>query len=206
MSEDAKLYELGFHIIPTVTEDKVTDVFADITGIISKNGGEVVKSAEPKAIELAYTIIKKIGGQNQRFSSAYFAWIIFNASSEAVEKIKAEAKADERIVRYLIVKTVDDFEHSTAKLAAEESESSEGEEEDGDSKKEDDSKKAKSVSEEKVVRSKKTVSKKAVSEKTEKVKTEIEESEVKSETAKTETEADKNQKIDEAIDGLIDGE
>ena len=205
MSEDAKLYELGFHIIPTVTEDKVADVFADITGIISKNGGEVVKSAEPKAIELAYTIMKKIGGQNQRFSNAYFAWINFNASSEDVEKIKAEVKADEQIIRYLIVKTVDDYDHSTAKLAAEELESLEEGDGKEDSKSEPKKEAKKETNSEKV----ETVKE----EKTEDVKSEADDSEIeskeaeeKSEEEKKEVEEDKNQKIDEAIDDLIEEE
>ena len=72
-SENAKLYELGFHILPTVASDKVADAFSNVTGIISKNNGTVVKSGEPKAIKLAYTITKKIGASNERFKTAYFA-------------------------------------------------------------------------------------------------------------------------------------
>jgi ribosomal protein S6 len=119
-SDNAKLYELGIHILPTIAEDKVTDAFSNVTGIISKNKGVIIKTGEPKAIKLAYTITKKINTKNERFKTAYFGWIKFEADSKAIENIKIEVKADKDILRYIIVKTVDDDEHSTIKLVGEE--------------------------------------------------------------------------------------
>lgn len=119
-AENAKLYELGFHIIPTVTEEEVTDVFSKIKDIINKNNGLVVKEGNPKLIKLAYTIVKKIGSKNERFNSAFFAWIKFNAESSDIEGLKSSLDSSESIIRYIIVKTVDDDEHSTIKLAEEE--------------------------------------------------------------------------------------
>ncbi len=125
-SENAKLYELGFHLLPTIVENKVAEAFSNVTGIISNNNGKVVKSGDPKAIKLAYTITKKINTQNERFKSAYFAWIKFEASSSDVEKIKVEMKSNEDILRFILVKTVDDDEHSTIKLVNEETTKEEG--------------------------------------------------------------------------------
>lgn len=119
-SDNAKLYELGIHILPTIAEDKVTDAFSSVTGIISKNNGSIVKTGEPKAIKLAYMITKKIDTQNVRFKTAYFGWIKFETTSEDVENIKLEVKADKDILRYILIKTVDDDEHSTIKLVNEE--------------------------------------------------------------------------------------
>ncbi len=124
-SENAKLYELGFHLLPTIGEDKVATAFSNVTGIISKHKGEIIKSGEPQAIKLAYTITKKIKTQNERFKTAYFAWVKFNSSSKEVEKIKAEVDQDQNILRYIIVKTVDDDEHSTIKLVNEKEEDKE---------------------------------------------------------------------------------
>lgn len=120
MTEDAKLYELGFHIIPTAGEEKAAEAFSVITNIISENNGEVVKSAEPKAMKLAYPIIKKVSGKNSRFNESFFAWIKFTAGSQDIESIKELVDANESILRYIIVKTVDDDEHSTSKLVQEE--------------------------------------------------------------------------------------
>jgi ribosomal protein S6 len=129
MTEDAKLYELGFHIIPTGGDEKASEVFSVIEEIISKNNGEVVKSAAPKAIELAYTIITKIAAKNERFNTSYFGWIKFTTSSEDIELIKEEMASNEDVIRYIIVKTVDDDEHSTTKLVAEEESEDDSEEE-----------------------------------------------------------------------------
>ena len=119
MTEDTKLYELGFHIIPTGGAEKASEVFSVISKIISKHGA-VVKSAEPKAMKLAYTIIKKISSRNNRFNESFFAWIKFNATSESIELIKEDVDSNDSVIRYIIVKTVDDDEHSTTKLVVEE--------------------------------------------------------------------------------------
>jgi ribosomal protein S6 len=138
-TENTKLYELGFHIVPTVTEDQVAEVFSVIKDIISKNNGEIVKEAEPKAMKLAYTIITKIAGKNERFNSANFAWIKFTAASEDIESIKQEVEANEQIIRFIVVKTVDDEEHSTSKLVEDEAEESEESIEEVDDSKESES-------------------------------------------------------------------
>lgn len=118
-TENAKLYELGFHINPTFAEEKANAVFSQIKDVITSNKGEVVKEGALKNIKFAYTIVKKIDGANQRFTNGYFGWVKFNAESDVIAKIKKAVDADASIIRYIMVKTVDDFEHSTEKLAAE---------------------------------------------------------------------------------------
>lgn len=206
MSENAKLYELGFHILPTVAENKVADVFKDITGIISKNNGSVIKSGEPQAIKLAYTITKKVATKNERFDSAYFAWIKFNATSDDIEEIKSEVENDQNILRYIVVKTVDDDEHSTIKLVEDEEEDlEEGLEE---------AKESEMDSEEVIDTSENAETEKEEAEAKEEPKEEEkepeEESKEKQETEPEEKdtenpdEKEKNDKIDEAIDELVD--
>lgn len=147
-TENTLLYELGFHIVPTVTENKVAEVFSKIKDIINKNNGSIVKEGEPKAIKLAYTIIKKIGVKNEKFDNAYFAWIKFNADSADINAIKNKIDSDPEVLRYLVLKTVNDDEHSTAKLAEEEPEEVEGNDDSddqgsGDENKSSDSEKVK---------------------------------------------------------------
>lgn len=127
-TENAKLYELGFHIIPTATEKEVASVFSKIKEVIIKNNGSVIKEGEPKLAKLAYTIVKKIKAKNERFNNVFFAWIKFNAESADITGIKNSLDANYDVVRYIIVKTVDDDEHSTVKLVEEEPEMEEGEE------------------------------------------------------------------------------
>ena len=125
-TENAQLYELGFHINPTLAEDKADAVFSKIKGVITSNKGEIVKEGALKNLKFAYMIIKKIDGVNERFTNGYFGWVKFNAESPVIEKIKKSMDDNVSVIRYIFVKTVDDYEHSTEKLAAEMAESEEG--------------------------------------------------------------------------------
>jgi len=123
MSEENKtneqnLYEVGFHI---VSEDKAADELANIKAILSDNNVAVVKEGEPKIMDLAYTMIKKVNGVNQRFDKACFGWIKFTSGDTSnIEEIKKEIERNENILRYIIIKTVDDDEHSTVKILKDE--------------------------------------------------------------------------------------
>lgn len=121
-SVEKKLYEIGFHIIPSVSPEKLVGEVATIKKTLTSNGAEIVKEIEPKLINLAYQMVKKILDANYKFNKAYFGSITFNATATAVEIIKKEIDANNSILRYLLVKTVDDVEHSTNKIAREKSE------------------------------------------------------------------------------------
>ena len=133
-SEDKTLYELGFNIIPTVSEDKVSGEVDLIKKILADNNAEIVKEGEVQAIDLKYTMVKKIATVNKKFDKAYFGWIKFNATPSEIGAIKDGVDAVESILRYLLAKTVDDDEHSTVKIPLESEEGEEGEKE-GEEKK-----------------------------------------------------------------------
>lgn len=116
-TENAQLYELGFHINPTLAEEGANAVFSKIKEVIINNNGEVVKEGALKLFKLCYTIVKKIEGVNTRFNTAYFGWVKFNAESSDIESIKKAMDSNVSVVRFIFVKTVDDYEHSTEKLA-----------------------------------------------------------------------------------------
>jgi ribosomal protein S6 len=132
-TDEIKLYELGFHIVSSLSEDEAEAKFVDLKKNI---GGEIVKEGELKNIPLAYTITKKIKGANVRFDKAYFGWVKFNSTPEGVEELKKKVEGDEDVLRFLLVKTVDDDEHSTSKIALEKKEEEEEKEEDTEKKEE----------------------------------------------------------------------
>jgi len=126
MSEDIKdakkLYEIGFNIISSISTEKISDEIAAIKKILTNHGAEIVKEGEAKLISLAYTMTKKIKEANQKFDKAYFSWVKFNSTAADVEAIKAELDKSETILRYLLIKTTDNFEHSTNKIQREKEE------------------------------------------------------------------------------------
>jgi ribosomal protein S6 len=100
------VYEIGFHLIPLVSEDEVASHVSTIKSILDKAGARVISEEYPTLIELAYTISKKVRGSKESFDSAYFGWIKFESSSEAIEAIDEEVRGLEEVLRFIIVKTL----------------------------------------------------------------------------------------------------
>tara|TARA_Y100001935_G_C16921072_1_gene320826 strand:- start:18 stop:476 length:459 start_codon:yes stop_codon:yes gene_type:complete len=101
-----QVYEIGFHILPTVAEEKLGDEVNIIRNAIEKAEGSVISEEFPKMRELTYTMTKHIDTKKVRFDKAYFGWIKFELDVDAVATIKAMADTHENILRYLIIKTV----------------------------------------------------------------------------------------------------
>lgn len=106
INQESKVYELGFHLVPTIAEDAVSSEFEKIKDLIKKEGGEFISEGAPELKTLAYTISKTVKATKTKHSRAYFGWVKFILSPEAVLKIKKALDASEVILRYLIVITV----------------------------------------------------------------------------------------------------
>ncbi len=128
-TNESKLYELGYHLVSSISEDQVSAEVEKIHKILKDNNVEIIKEGQAKSIKLAYQMIKHVAGKNQKFSTVYFGWIKFNSTADDIEKIKEEIDLNENILRSLIIKTVDDDEHSTAKILDEEAKKAEEEKE-----------------------------------------------------------------------------
>jgi ribosomal protein S6 len=118
-TSEMKLYEVGFHIVPSVNLDKVADEVEKIKKTLTNHKAEIVKEIETRLINLAYQMTKKILDSNLKFDKAYFGSITFNSTSANVELIKSELETNNNILRFLLIKTVDDIEHSTNKIPRE---------------------------------------------------------------------------------------
>jgi len=103
-AEERFSYELAFHVLPTVAEGEVAQVFASIKDIITTGGGEIFDEEEAKRFDLAYEIVKPLEGKNRRFSSAYFGWVRFKSESSQVLDIMKEVDAHSQILRSLLVR------------------------------------------------------------------------------------------------------
>ncbi len=118
-TSDKKLYEVGFHIVSSINADKVVDEVSKIKKTLTDNGAEIVNEIEAKLINLAYQMTIKILDNNYKFDKAYFGSITFNATAADVVSIDSELKANNNVLRFLLVKTVNDPEHSTNKIPRE---------------------------------------------------------------------------------------
>lgn len=104
--ERLKVYELGFHFVPTLSEDDVTVKFSELKSIVEKLGGEFISEDAPKPTSLAYDVSKTLKGQKKWYKNAYFGWIKFTLVPEEVAVFEKEVKANESILRYLLITTV----------------------------------------------------------------------------------------------------
>jgi ribosomal protein S6 len=104
--DEAQIYEVGFHILPTVAEEKLPEAALKIKDAIAQSGGDVISDEFPKLRILAYEIKKRIETKYISFNKAYFGWVKFEIASDSVEKIKKEMDADQNILRFIIVKTL----------------------------------------------------------------------------------------------------
>ncbi|HEY4479738.1 MAG TPA: 30S ribosomal protein S6 [Candidatus Paceibacterota bacterium] len=113
--EQAEIYEIGFHIIPSISEENVSKTFADIKSIVEKEGGSFIAEDVPKSKALAYALTHVFGGSRQKFTSAYFGWVKFELAAPNIKNVKSALGADERIIRFLIIKTVRESTLSVAR-------------------------------------------------------------------------------------------
>jgi ribosomal protein S6 len=105
-SEELQVYEIGFHLLPSIPEEKLPEEVYAIKEVIEKNGGLFVSEDFPKQKVLTYKIYKKIGGQNKGFDTAYFGWIKFEINPSLISEIKSKIDSNDNLLRYLLVKTV----------------------------------------------------------------------------------------------------
>ncbi len=102
--KDQVSYELAFHVLPTVTEGEVVDVFNSIKAVVATHGGEVSVEEAPQRFELAYPVVKHTEGKNRSYKSAYFGWVRFSALPSNAPAILAEIEARADILRALLIK------------------------------------------------------------------------------------------------------
>lgn len=100
------VYEVGFHVVPTVSPENLPKEVDAIKAILGGAGATVISEEFPKLRNLAYTMIKPVGAARHRFDTAYFGWIKFEGAKEVAAEIDKTLKASDKIIRHLLIKTV----------------------------------------------------------------------------------------------------
>jgi len=105
-NEVSKVYEIGYLLLPILNEDGILVEVSKIKDILEKNKGMFLSEGLPEMKTLNYSMTKTISGKNQKFETAYFGWIKFEADSDSLVEIKEELDKQENVLRYLLIKTV----------------------------------------------------------------------------------------------------
>lgn len=103
---EPRVYEIGYHFLPILGNDKLSTEEEKLRKLIAKFGGLVIQEESAHMINLAYPIDKIIDNKRNTFSQGYFGWIKFDITPEEVEKLKEELDKLDSLLRYLLIKTV----------------------------------------------------------------------------------------------------
>lgn len=109
---DPRVYELGFHLDPELPVEEVKKTYHTIHEIIAEKG-TIIAEVEPEKIQLAYTISRQEVAGRRDFSSAYFAWIVYETVAPSHAEIITSAGANKLIVRFIdLITTKDAARHA----------------------------------------------------------------------------------------------
>lgn len=101
-----RIYEVGYHVLPTVAEDQVEKVVGEIRASIEKASGSFIAEGAPAMTKLSYPMDMREGDKIVSYDRAYFGWIKFEAPVAVVAALDEVLKAHGQIVRHIIFQTV----------------------------------------------------------------------------------------------------
>lgn len=94
-------YETIYIIRPNVGEDDITAVIDRTNGVIEQFGGKIVQLDRWGLKKLAYLIEKQ--------SQGYYVYTEYAGTPEAVDEIERLFRIDEKVLKYMTIKTQDEF-------------------------------------------------------------------------------------------------
>ncbi len=104
--DNTKIYEVGFHIAPFVSEENVAHEVSLIKNALDAIKAEVISEDFPRLRALSYPITKVIKGDKKICNEAYFGWVKFEVSKDLIAGFKKEVEKIDNIIRSLIIETV----------------------------------------------------------------------------------------------------
>ncbi len=101
-----RIYEVGYHVSPSVKEEDVEKVVTQVRDVIEKVGGSFIAEAAPTHTKLSYPISVRQGERYSEYDRAYFGWIKFEADTQAAKVLTDSLTANKSILRALVFKTL----------------------------------------------------------------------------------------------------
>jgi len=101
-------YELGYLLVPTISESEVTEMRGKIKQAIATVGATAKTEGDVHFIDLAYEMVKKVKSKNIKFDQAHFGWIKFTAEGAQSALLEKELKKHPEVLRTIVIKTEED--------------------------------------------------------------------------------------------------
>lgn len=105
---EPRIYEIGYHIVPTVKEEDVEKIVGGIRSIIEKEKGSFIAEGAPSLIKLSYAMnaLAKEGEKRVEYDRGYFGWIKFESGVAVISSLNDGLKLDGNILRFGIFRTI----------------------------------------------------------------------------------------------------
>ena len=101
-----QLYEVGYLLLPSITEEALGEEANTIRLAIEGAGGSVMGEGFPALRALAYPIRKGNREGGTTYTSAYFGFIRFEILPEKAPLLKQELEKNSSLLRFLLIKTI----------------------------------------------------------------------------------------------------
>ncbi|MFZ2555225.1 MAG: 30S ribosomal protein S6 [Minisyncoccia bacterium] len=101
-----RVYEAGYHIVPTVKEEDVEKIVSSIRSEIEKLGGSFIAEGAPSLVKLAFSIDMREGEKHVGYDRGYFGWLKFEAETHAAKILTDSLTANKSILRAIVFKTL----------------------------------------------------------------------------------------------------
>ena len=93
-------YELIYLVSPDATDDQVTDLHTQVSGIVERMGGQIEKTDNWGRRKLAYEI--------GRHKEATYVLEVINGSGDLLKEIDRRLKVFDLVIRHLVVRVDED--------------------------------------------------------------------------------------------------
>ena len=98
-------YEVGFHLIPTLSDAQVVEAVTAVRAALLQEGAVVLREQAPERMTLSYRIERSISGKREKYTESYFGWIQFSAERLAIPVLSEIYRGTYSILRFIIIET-----------------------------------------------------------------------------------------------------
>lgn len=105
-ADSRPIYEIGYHVVPTIDEGGVAAVVEKIRAELAKGTAEIISESFPAKMVLAYTVERATTGKREKYNESYFGWIKFAIEREYIPALETLLRSSKEILRHLLIETV----------------------------------------------------------------------------------------------------
>ncbi len=105
IKDERTVYEVGFHLVPTIPEGELGGKVDMVRSLLTKEGAEIISEGMAQKMTFAYRIERSQTGKREKYTEGYFGWIKFAVLPGAVPAMSAALTNTHDVLRYLIIET-----------------------------------------------------------------------------------------------------